>query len=203
MFFTQSAKKKSAKARPQRKLHTITGLSTQRVFTGDFTLAGATYQFTYAPAKGEVKNSRFLLHGKFTVAGAKGRAQSSDGIKAMLVGVQSGLGGGPPRPNSGAAIAAFEQKRAANTMTPIATESTDGTSFTGVMYLHFEGLNGRALGVPADLSHTQLNVRFYIVEDTARALHGIYSSIIDALHHANAEAAAALVEELNRRLIAG
>jgi hypothetical protein len=75
-------------------------------------------------------------------------------------------------------------------------------SFTGVIYFHFEPLSGRQLGVAADMNRVQFNARLTTIDDTARALHGIYCSLIDAVigDQADTEAAAALVELLNKNL---
>ena len=72
------------------------------------------------------------------------------------------------------------------------------------MYIHLEPLAGNSLGVPADMTRVQLNVRFAPVDDSERALQGVYSKIVDALYgkQNDARAAADAVSELNS-LLAG
>ena len=67
------------------------------------------------------------------------------------------------------------------------------------MYLKLEPLDGGALGVSANLGNVQMNVRFAPTNDRERELHGVYSSLIDAVFSAPSDepAAAALVRELN------
>ena len=81
-------------------------------------------------------------------------------------------------------------------------EATGTLSFCGVMYLKLDSLNGRTLGVSADLRQVQLNVRFAPSNDNERELHGVYSSLIDALLGAPADqhAVALLLSELNALL---
>ena len=81
------------------------------------------------------------------------------------------------------------------------TESTGPTSFTGVMYFHLEALDGRALGVPADFSRVQLNLRLDPLDETTRTMNELYRDLIDALHvQADPNAAAAILRELNEML---
>jgi hypothetical protein len=82
------------------------------------------------------------------------------------------------------------------------TESTGPTSFTGVMYFHLEPLNGSALGVPADFSRVQLNLRLAPLDDTSRALHSLFTAVVDALQgeQADANQATAIIRELNQIL---
>lgn len=211
MFFSQSSGKSKAARGRQSKLHTITGLSKEREFAGSFELGNVNYNFSYAPTKGEIQGGKFYLLGKLTVSTARGRALHRDGVRAKLAGIQGGMGTAPPRLATGDAIQAFEMKRLGPTTDPAAAqgqkplplvEFTGPRSFPGVMYMIFDPLDGKALGVPADMSRVQLNARFYVVDDKARTLHGIYASIIDALDESFADqsAAAAFVAELNKNL---
>lgn len=70
------------------------------------------------------------------------------------------------------------------------------------MYIHFEPLTGKALGVPADMSRVQLNARFAPLNDEERTLQAIYGSIVGALYSkpSDATVAAAAVNELNVKL---
>jgi hypothetical protein len=70
------------------------------------------------------------------------------------------------------------------------------------MYIHFEPLVGKALGVGADLSRVQLNARFAPVNDAERAVQSVYSWIVDALYgkQVDVSGAATAVIELNKLL---
>lgn len=203
MFLSQARKS----LRPA-KLHTITGISRERLFVGHFEIGGSSYDFSYAPTKAEAAGGKLHLYGRLTVTRSKGRSMSRDNVRATLAGIQSGLGGAPPRPSQGEILAAFEKRRAQPAQQPADSkplpviESTGPLSFTGVMYFHFEPLSGRALGVAADMSRVQFNARLTTVDDTARTLHGIYCSLVDAVigENPDAEAAGALVDEINKKL---
>ncbi len=189
------------------KLHSITGVSRERQFVGRFDIGRSGYDFTYSPTKAEATGGKLHLYGRLTVTASKGRPMSRE-VKATLAAIQSGIGGPPPRPNQGETIAAFEKRRAQPAQQPADSkplpviESTGALSFTGVMYFHLEPISGRALGVAADMSRVQFNARLMTIDDTARALHGIYCSLVDAVigERPDAEAATALAEELNKKL---
>ena len=207
------------------RVHSLPALLTERVFAGSFEVAGALYRFTYAPARAEVVGGKLQLRGRLTVAGAKGRSQSRPEVKATLEGQQGGLGAAPIRrqvlaagAQTGTAAtadqkqqqASEEEKRAGETAAarpsglPI-TESTDGDAFSGVLYFRFEALDGRALGVAADLSRVQLNARLAPVDDRARQLRDLYSLITEALYGERADErnAAAAVNALNKAFAGG
>lgn len=198
MFLSQARRS----LRPAR-LHTITGVSRERQFIGRFEIGGSSYDFSYAPSKAEVAGGKLHLYGRLTVTRSKGRQMSRE-VKATLAAIQSGIGGGPPRPNQGDVLAAFERRRAQpSDSKPLPViESTGQLSFTGVMYFHFEPISGRQLGVAADMSRVQFNARLTTIDDTARTLHGIYCSLVDAVmgEKPDAQAAAALVDLLNKNL---
>jgi hypothetical protein len=104
--------------------------------------------------------------------------------------------------------AATRKPDAADSPKPITlpeVESTGPLSFCGAMYFHLEPLDGSALGVAADLGRVQLNVRLAPVDNSGRALQGVYSSIVDALYgkQADTRMASDAVGELNKALAAG
>jgi hypothetical protein len=72
------------------------------------------------------------------------------------------------------------------------------------MYFRFEPLDGGALGVAADLGRVQLNARLAPTDDTGRALHGVYSSVVEALYSRRSDPrmASAAIGELNKLLAA-
>jgi hypothetical protein len=202
MFLSQARKS----LRPV-KLHTITGISRERRFVGKFEIGRSSYDFIFAPTRAEVEGGKLHLYGRLTVTGANKRSLSRE-VRATLAGIQSGIGGGPPRPSQGEIISVFDRRRAQPAQQPADSkplpviESMGALSFTGVIYFHFEPLSGRQLGVAADMNRVQFNARLTTIDDTARALHGIYCSLIDAVigDQADTEAAAALVELLNKNL---
>jgi len=109
--------------------------------------------------------------------------------------MQSGIGTAPPRKKLPADIST-----ARSDLTIV--ESTGPLSFSGVLYFKLAPLDGRALGVPADMRQVQLNVRLAPVNDTERGLQGAFSSIVDALYgkQVDGDAATDAVSELNRLL---
>jgi hypothetical protein len=72
------------------------------------------------------------------------------------------------------------------------------------MYFRLDAMDGSAVAVPADLSRVQLNARLAPADDAGRALHGIYSTIVDALYarRVDTRLAAAAIAELNKMLAA-
>jgi hypothetical protein len=202
MLFRQSEKKgaddelRKLESRAAQ-LHSIPAISRGRQFDGKFELSGAGYEVAFAPAKALVAGRRLQLQGRLTVTDARGQKRSRDNVRATLVGTQGGIGTTPPRRQLHTSVAT-------ETPQPPEVESTGPTSFCGVMYIHFEPLAGNSLGVPADTTRVQLNVRFAPVNDSERALQGVYSTIVDALYRKqiDARAAADAVGELNT-LLAG
>jgi hypothetical protein len=175
------------------RLHSVAALLKERAFEGSFEAGGKVFAFTYSPSKAELAGRRLVLLGRLAIKNARGEVRVRDRVRALLAAVQGGIGAAPPRPR----VAAAGQQSSV----PV-TESTGPLSFTGVMYFQFEPLEGRALGVPADLSRLQLNARLAPVDATARAIHGLYSSIVDSLYgdEPDDRAARELIGELNRTL---
>src|SRR5262249_29359446 len=60
------------------------------------------------------------------------------------------------------------------------TDSTGHMGSVAAMYLRLSPLDGRALGVPADLSAVQLNARLYATSEIERDLHWLYSALVEA-----------------------
>lgn len=200
MLFRQSEKKGDDDglrkvASRAAQLHSIPAISRGRQFRGKLELSGAGYEVAFAPAKASVAGRRLQLQGRLTVKDARGQTRSRDNVRAMVVGTQGGIGTAPPRRRLNVIVAA-------ETPQPPEVESTGPTSFCGVMYIHVEPLAGNSLGVPADMSRVQLNVRFAPVDESERALQGVYSAIVDALYgkQIDARAAADAVSELNTLL---
>ena len=200
MLFRQSDKQdtdESLRKLPRReaRLHSIPALARGRHFNGSFSVGGMDYEFSYAPARCSVVGRRLQFQGRLTVKDSRGQTHSRDQVKATLVGTQGGIGTAPTRPGNPTSSAT-----ASSDLPDI--ESTGSTSFCGVMYIHFEPLTGKVLGVPADMSRVQLNARFAPLDDEERAFQAVYSAIVRALYSkpSDATAAAAAVSELNAKL---
>ena len=187
----------SAKSAP---LHSIAVILRGRSFAGSFDVAGVSYRFTYSPAKAALAGGRLQLSGNLNliehvfVTGATLHPYVRD-VRATLVAAQGGIGTAPPRNNLPADISP------ARPDLPI-VESTGPLSFCGVLYFKLMPLEGRALGVPADMRRLQLNVRLAPVNDAERGLQGAFSSIVDALYgkQVDGNAAEVAVNELNKLL---
>lgn len=201
-------------------------------FSGSFEAPGPkapAYSFTYAPVKAALADRKLELRGRLTITDGRGRARHRDDVRAVMVGTQGGIGTAPARRQvmaggiqTGTLATSGQQQAAADTRqetrqpapatspdraaaeAPALPEvdSTGPLSFCGVMYFQFEPLDGRALGVEADLTRVQLNARLAPGDETGRELHAVYSSLVGALNGEgrDARAAADLLEELNRSL---
>ncbi|HVF91396.1 MAG TPA: hypothetical protein VNH22_15130 [Blastocatellia bacterium] len=210
-----------------RKLYSVAAWLSGRAFAGGFDLAGSAYELTFAPARAASAGNELQLRGRLTVTGPRGRARTRDDLLITLDSIQGGIGAPPARRQAIATgaqtggntatsqqkqqVAGENEKRAgdkeeektqARSSGLPSTESTGPTSFTGVMYFHFEPLDGRALGVPADLGRVQLNLRLAPLDATARALHTLYTAAVDALQgeQPDGNQAAAIIGEINRLL---
>ena len=204
-----------------RRLYSIAAWPKQRAFVGNLELSGKTYQFSYSPTRAETVKNLLQLTGQLTVTGSRNRARILNSVRATLANTQGGIGTGPIRrrlateaPTGVQITSQQKQQVAAETKKPSAerqserpnsavlpvTENTDGTSYCGVLYFHFEPLDAGALALAADLSKVQLNVRLDPLDDTARTLHGLYCYVVDALYgeHADGKLAEAAVIEINR-----
>ena len=231
-MFSNEAQKKSKQTRPARRgqtggrrLYSIAAWPEQRAFVGNLSPGGTAYEFSYAPSRAEAINKLLQLTGRLTVTDMRGRARALDSVRATLANTQGGVGTGPLRRQMIASDAPIgdqttsqqkqqvagevkkqagekqsEQARARGSL-PV-TENTGPTSYCGVLYFHFEPLDAGALGVAADLTRVQLNVRLEPLDDTASTLHGLYCVVVDALYgeRADEKLAAAAISELNRVL---
>lgn len=229
-MFSNQAPKKSRQSRVgrrgktgSRRLYSIAAWPEQRAFVGNLSLRGADYKFSYAPSRAEANNKLLQLTGRLTVTDARGRARALNSVRATLANTQGGVGTGPIRRQiiateapTGAQttsqqkqqVAGETEKQAGEKQSEQAqargslpvTENTGPTSYCGVLYFHFEPLDAGALGVTADLTKVQLNVRLAPPDDTAKTLHGLYCYVVDALYgeRADEKLAAAAISELNR-----
>jgi hypothetical protein len=182
-----------------RRLHSIAGLQEERRFSGSLEAGGAKFDFSYQPLKATIAGRKLILEGRLTVTDARGNRRVRERVQALLASSQGGLGAAPLRPQVGARVGGVTKAASAAASQ---TEGTGPLSFTGVMYFQFEPLEGRHLGIRADLSRVQLNARLLPVDSMARSLQGAYSAIVDSLYgeKTDSEAAQAYVVELNRLL---
>jgi hypothetical protein len=179
------------------RVHSIACTLRGRGFRGRLVFGGSTYDFTYTPSSAAIAGRRLRLSGRLAVEGPGAAPRARDNVKATLVAAQGGIGAAPPR--RGQPVSPANPSRLPE------VESTGASSFCGAMYLQFEALSGSALGVAADISRVQLNVRFAPVNDSERTLQGVYSSIVDSLcaKKPDVGSAAASVGELNKLLTEG
>lgn len=228
-MFSREAQRRTNQGRGAtgaRRLYSIPAWPVERAFSGEFSLGGAEYKFTYAPSRAENVNNMLQLTGRLTVANVRGQTRSIDSVRATLANTQGGIGATPTRrqiateapPGAQATsqqkqqVAGETEKRAGEKESEKAqpqkselppTENTGPTSYCGVMYFHFAPLDGRALGVAADLSKVQMNVRLAPRDETATTLHGLYCYVVDALYgeRVDEKLAAAAIAELNRAFV--
>ena len=207
------------------RVHSIAALVKGNQFAGSFDAAGAGYRFTYTPTRAVLAGQKLLLEGRLTVADAQGRARTRERVRALLASTQGGIGTAPIRAqvlvggvqSSTAATSGQQQQvagegarsgqRPVEPATPSKgvmpeIDSTGPLSFCGAMYFQLEPIEGRALGVQADLSRVQMNVRLAPADEKSRALQGVYSAIADALYgkESDKRLAAVAVGELNKLL---
>ena len=181
------------------KLHSIASVMRERGFAGRFEVGGVKYRFTYSPASAAVAGGKLQLTGTLSViaerANARDASRSAPNVRATLLATQGAVGTAPPRQNVPADVPPPRPDF------PI-VESTGSLSFCGVLYLQLAPLDGRSLGVPADMKQVQLNVRLAPVSDVERGLQGAFSTIADALYGnpINQSLAEASVTELNKFL---
>ena len=202
MFGTFQKRQKAKAGANAPKLHSIAAKMRERSFEGSFDIAGINYSFTYSPARAAVAGRKLELSGVFTVIDGRPNARvpphSLNNVRAVLISAQGGIGAAPTRTNLPVDIST------ARPDLPV-VESTGALSFCGALYFKLSSLDSRSLGVPADMSLLQLNVRLAPTDDTERTLQGVYSSLVDALYGKDADgrAAAAHVSALNKLLSAG
>ena len=206
-----------------RKLYSVPVWMHERAFVGEFELGGRSYKLSFAPSQAEIADNALRLRGRLTVN--DGKAGLPEDAHATLAGIQGGIGDGPARykmlatgatPGPTESPTEKQQKAGENdkqAVEPTAsekakmsrltmTENTGPTSFAAVMFFHLDALDHRALGVPADMSHVQLNARLAPKDPTAKTLHSLYTALTNALagEQANPRTAVALVRELNQVL---
>jgi len=207
---------------PSNKLYSLAGQMHGREFAGEFAAKGTKYQFTFTPTAAALSNGKLELTGRLSVNSARGGKRQADHVRATLASTQGGVGPSPTRRQLLAAtaqtsqIATPEQKQEQageatkpatgteappNTRLPV-TESTERLSFVAAMFFRLSPLDGRALGVPIDLSGVQFNARLYPTSDLERELQWLFSALIEAMggERRNEKAAGEYLKEINARL---
>jgi len=212
----------------QGKLHTIPGLLRGRIFDGRFEAQGKTYRFSFAPTTASLADHRLVLSGRLAVISPQHGTRFVDGVEARLVATQGGVGASPARrqlptgtlqtsPTATSAQKMEEEKGPETDLQPglhafesprfeelgrRMVESTGPLSFVGALYFSLSPLDGRALGVPLDLSRVQFNGRLAPTDDLGRDLQVIFSDVVAALYgdRTDERAANEQVQNLNRLL---
>jgi hypothetical protein len=160
-----------------RKLHSIHALPSDRDFTGVIEAGRAEYQFTFSPVNARVEKSKLVLTGVVTVSGRNGRKYQTKDVTATLLASQGSASAAPPFPRLlDKSVNPYASAQNENPL-PI-TESTGVLSSVGVLYFKLSSLSGRQLGLPLDLSKTQLNVRLYPGSERERDLQWLYSALV-------------------------
>lgn len=203
MFFTQkkSGKPTATKSGP-RRLHSIHALLRERAFVGEIEAGSAKYAFTFTPQAATLNNRQLELTGSVTIKAPSGKTNSADKVKATLAAAQGAMGSAT-RPRAFQLITPSTYPDDPRDGKPL-TEYTSSRSAAGVLYFHLSALDGKALGVPYDLSKVQLNGRLAVIDETARDLQWLFSQAHAALAGEKPEAQLAepYVTELNRVLSA-
>jgi len=217
---TRTAKRGGRANAAGPRIYSIAAWPDKRAFTGTFSVSGRDYAFTYMPVRADVAENVFRLSGRFEITSG-GRTARLDNVRAVLAATQGGIGT-PIRRQMIATEATAGTQSTSQQRQQVAgetekkpeaqsdaqpqgsslplTENTGPSSYCGVLYFHFDPLDARTLGVPADLSGVQMNVRLTPLDEAARTLHGLYCYVVDALYgdRADQQLAAAAVKELNR-----
>jgi hypothetical protein len=194
-MFTQ---KKGATTSSQ-KLHSIHVLPNGREFTGKIEVGRGSYQFTFTPKTAASVDGKLVLTGRVRVKTPAGRQNAADGVTATLLATQGSITAPPPMPRDSAP--SLKPPQPALSEAPI-TDWTGHLGSVAVMYLKLSPLNGRGLGVPADLSSVQLNARMFPTSEIERDLHWLYSALVEAMggESRDERRAAAYLGEINRVL---
>ncbi|MGE0127080.1 MAG: hypothetical protein AB7U82_03155 [Blastocatellales bacterium] len=182
------------------KLHSIHALPSGREFTGKIEIVRGSYQFTFTPKSAASVDGKLVLTGAVRVKSPGGQQRTADRVTATLLATQGSITSPPPMPRQFA-----ESLRpplpAPNSSLPL-TDWTGHQGSVAVMYLKLSPLNGRALGVPADLSSVQINARLYSTSEVERDLHWLYSALAEAMsgERPNEQLAADYLGAINRIL---
>jgi hypothetical protein len=182
------------------KIHSIHVLPNGAGFTGKIDAGRTSSHFAFTPKTAASVDGKPVLSGDVTVKSSGGRARSAAKVTATLLATQGSITAPPAMPRQ------FSESLKPPLPAPGGSlPLTDWTGHTGsvaVMYLKLSPLDGRALGVPADLSAVQLNARLYATSEIERDLHWLYSALVQATQgeQKNEQLAADYLDAINRIL---
>jgi hypothetical protein len=182
------------------KIHSIHVLPNGAGFAGKIEAGRSSYQFAFRPKTADAGSGKLVLTGVVEMKSPGGRRRAAENVTATLLATQGSITGAPPMPRQ------FSESLKAPVPVPSdslpITESTSHLGSVAAMYLKLSPLDGRALGVPADLSGVQLNARLYATSEIERDLHWLYSALVEATQgeHKNERLAADYLDAINRIL---
>ncbi len=197
-MFTQN-KNATNKTSTGHKLHSIHVLPQGREFTGKIEVGRGSHQFTFTPKTAASVNGKLVLMGSVRVKTPAGLQSAADGVTATLLATQGSITVPSPAPKGLAP--SLKPPQPAISESPI-TDWTGHLGSVAVMYLKLSPLDGRALGVPVDLSSVQLNARMFPTSEIERDLHWLYSALVEAMggESRDERRAAGYLGEINRIL---
>jgi hypothetical protein len=201
MIFTQKKSSAGATAKAsQRKLHSIHTLLRERAFVGEIAAGNAKYGFSFRPQAAALNNRKLELTGSVAVKTPAGKTHTVENVKATLAGAQGAMGSAT-RPRAFQLITPSTYPDDPRDGKPL-TEYTASRSAAGVLYFHLSPLDGKALGLPYDLSKVQLNGRLAVIDEMARDLQWLFSQAHAALagEKPDAQMAEPYITEMNRLL---
>lgn len=194
-MFTQK-KPTSGRTVSARKLYSLHVLPRGRDLLGRIEIGRIAHQFTFAPQRATIDRDLLVLTGNVIVRTANNQPRTAPNITATLIATQGSITAPSPYPLW---LSETPKPKAPDVTL---TDWSNEESSVGVLYFKLAPLDGRALGVPLDLSALQLNVRFYPTSDLERELHWIFSAlaIVTYGETKNAATATSYLKELNRVL---
>lgn len=194
-MFTQK-KNATRRTTTMRKLHSLHALPLGREFVGQIEVGNGAHQFTFKPQSAALEGDKLTLAGTVTVKAPHQPPRTAQNIAATLLATQGSITAPSPYPLW---LSETPKPKAPDVTL---TDWSNEESSVGALYFKLAQLDGRALGVPFDLSALQLNVRMYPTSDLERELHWIFSALALATHGAskNERAAARYLQEMNRIL---
>jgi hypothetical protein len=182
------------------KIYSIHVLPNGAGFAGKIEASGSSYHFAFTPKAAASAPGKLVLTGIVNVKSPGGRQRVANDVTATLLATQGSITGPPPMPRQ------FSESLKPPLPAPSGslplTDSTGHLGSVAVMYLRLSPLDGRALGVPADLSAVQLNARLYPTSEIERDLHWLYSALVEATQgeHKNERLAADYLDAINHIL---
>jgi len=188
------------KRKAVNKIHSIHVLPNGAGFVGKIKAGGSSYHFAFAPKTAASLNGKLVFTGVVKAQSSGGRQRVANDVTATLLATQGSITGPPPMPRK------FSESLKPPLPVPIEslplTDSTGHMGSVAAMYFRLSPLDGRALGVPADLSAVQLNARLYAASEIERDLHWLYSAVVEATQgeYKNERLAADYLDAINKLL---